>query len=136
MTWHTIITYMPPPHPHTHTNKLRPAGFLAQRLNKNVIYGEVHQTHKPFFQTSCTNLQLCQITHKKREINSHRYDAMLSLEGCVCRWWWWGVFGDYRPNWQQAEDAASFRRCNLASVIADTINGGPRGAAGGAETEV
>lgn len=77
-----------------------------------------------------------QITHKKREINSHRYDAMLSLEGCVCRWWWGGVFGDYRPNWQQAEDAASFRRSNLASVIADTINGGPRGAAGGAETEV
>lgn len=47
-----------------------------------------------------------------------------------------GVFGDYRPNWQQAEDAASFRRSNLASVIADTINAGPRGAAGGAETEV
>lgn len=90
MTWHTIITYMHPPTP-THTNKLRPAGFLAQRLNKNLIYGEVHQTHKPFFQTSCTNLQHSQITHEKREINSYRYDAMLSLEGCVRRWWlWWG----------------------------------------------
>lgn len=47
---------------------------------------------------------------------------------------WGGIFGDYHPNWQQAEDAASFRRSNLASAIADTIS--PRGAAGGAETEV
>lgn len=26
-------------------------------------------------------------------------------------------------NWQQAEDVASFRQCNLASVIADRISG-------------
>lgn len=27
------------------------------------------------------------------------------------------------PNWQQAEDVASFRQSNLASVIADRISG-------------
>lgn len=77
--------------PSTHI-KLRTAGILAQGLNENCIHGGVQAAHKS-----------SRITHEKWEINSCRYDATLSsgCSVCVCVC----IFGDDRPNWQQAEDA-------------------------------